>query len=50
MLIWASSNQTKFFDKVLGEQLKSGRTTEDQGMRDTQESVEQIEAMLSELL
>ena len=50
MLIWASANQTKFFDKVLGEQLKSGRTTEDQGMRDTQESVEQIEAMLSELL
>ena len=50
MLIWASTNQTKFFDKVLGEQLKSGRTTEDQGMRDTQESVEQIEAMLSELL
>ena len=23
MLIWASTNQTKFFDKVLGEQLKS---------------------------
>ena len=50
MLCWASANTTKFMDKVLGEQLKSGRTTEDQGMRDTQESVEQIEAMLSELI
>ncbi len=50
MLIWASTNQTKFMDKVLGEQLKSGRTTDDQGMRDTGESIEQIEAILSELI
>ena len=30
-------------DRVLGEQLKSGRPSEDQGMRDTGESVQQIE-------
>lgn len=49
MLIWASANQTKFMDRVLGEQLKSGRPSEDQGMRDTGESVQQIERMLTQL-
>ncbi len=49
MLIWASTNQTKFMDRVLGEQLKSGRPSEDQGMRDTGESVQQIEQMLTQL-
>ena len=50
MLVWASNgNQTKFFEKVIGEQLKSGRAAEDQGMRDTGESIEQISKMLQEL-
>jgi len=49
MLIWAVSNTTKFMDRVLGEQLKSGRPSEDQGMRDTGESVEQLEQMLAQL-
>ena len=43
MLIWASTNQTKFMDRVLGKQLKSGRPSEDQRMRDTGESVQLIE-------
>lgn len=47
MLMWASTNQTKFMDRVLGEQLKSGRPSEEQGMRDTGESVQQIEQMLT---
>ena len=47
--MWASINQTKFFDKVLGDQLKQGNKTEDQGMGDTGESIEQIEQMLSQL-
>ena len=49
MLIWATANQTKFFDKVLGDKLKQGAKSEDQGMRDTGESVEQIEQMLGQL-
>ena len=49
MLMWASENQTKFMDRVLGEQLKTGRQGEDQGMKDTGESIEQIEQMLSQL-
>jgi hypothetical protein len=49
MLMWASINQTKFFDKVLGDQLKQGNKTEDQGMGDTGESIEQIEQMLTQL-
>jgi hypothetical protein len=49
MLIWASENQTKFFDKVLGDKLKQGTKGEEQGMRDTGESIEQIEQMLGQL-
>jgi len=49
MLIWATANQTKFFDKVLGDKLKQGTKAEDQGMRDTGESIEEIERMLGQL-
>ena len=49
MLIWAVSNTTKFMDRVLGEQLKSGRPSEDQGMRDTGESVRVLTEMLTQL-
>ena len=49
MLIWAADNQTKFFDKVLGDKLKQGTKGEEQGMRDTGESIEQIEQMLGQL-
>jgi hypothetical protein len=50
MLVWAANNQTKFFDKVLNEQLKSGRDKDDTTMKSTGESVEQIEKMLADLI
>ena len=49
MLVWAAANQTKFMDKVLSEQLKSGRDKEDTAMRDSGESIEQIKKMLTTL-
>lgn len=49
MLVWASSNMTKFMDKVLSEQLKTGREKEDQGMFDSGESIETIKKLLAGL-
>ena len=41
MLIWASNQSDQVLRQGAGRTAESGRTTEDQGMRDTQESVEQ---------